>query len=51
MRADHIKKLPTISPRDSGRSGVRPDTIPIINDERGEKEGGNSRSIVVMDCI
>ena len=50
-RADHIKKLPTIIPRAAGKSGVRPDTIPTINDDRGEKEGGSSHSGVVIDCI
>lgn len=51
-RADNIKALPTNNPRDSGTSGVRPDTIPIINDDRGEKEvGGSSCSTVLMDCI
>ena len=51
-KADHIRKSPTAVPRDAGRTGVRPDTIPIIVDDRGEKErGNNSRSRVVMDCI
>ena len=48
-RADHIKKFPTAKPRDSGISGVRPDTIPIIDVDRGEKERGNSHSRV-EDC-
>ena len=51
-RADHIKKSPTAVPRDGGRTGVRPDTIPMIDDDRGEKElSGNSHSKVGMDCI
>ena len=50
-RADHIKKLPTAAPRDGGKTGVCPDTIPIIDDDRGEKErGGSSRSRAVIDC-
>ena len=51
-RADNIRVLPTTNPKDSRESGVRPDTIPMINDDRGEKEeGGSSRSTVVMDRI
>lgn len=51
-RADNIRVLPTTNPRDSGQSGVRPDTIPMINDDRGEKEeSGSSCSTVVMDRI
>jgi len=51
-RADHIRKSPTAVPRAAGRTGVRPDTIPIIDDDRGENERGcNSHSKVVMDCI
>ena len=51
-RAEHIKKSPTATPRAAGRTGVCPDTIPIIDDDRGEKErAGGSCSRVVMDCI
>ena len=49
---DHINISPTAAPRDDGRTGVCPDTIPMTVDDRGEKErGGGSRSRVTVDCI
>lgn len=50
-KADHIKKSPTTKPSDSGRTGVRPDTSPIIVDDNGEKERGiGSQSRVTVGC-
>lgn len=51
-RADHIRKLPTTIPRCAGNTGVRPDTIPMIDDDSGEKDrANNSCSSVATDCI
>lgn len=50
--ADHINKSPTVVPRDDGRTGVCPVTIPMIVDDKGEKErGSGSHSRVTVDCI
>ena len=52
ISADQIKKSPTAVPRDAGRTGVRPERIPMIVDDRGEKEwGSGSHSRAAEDCI
>lgn len=50
--ADHISRSPTAVPRDAGRTGVCPETIPMIVDDRGEKDrGSGSHSRTTVDCI
>ena len=50
--ADPSRKLPTTIPKCAGNTGVRPDTIAMMDDDKGEKErGNNSCSRGGMDCI